>query len=169
MGKYQDCGPDEWSAINVARSHIEYRRKVLEIFQCTDTSSSYTLWQWVENELSGIESSGKVCMVHGPEGTVHEQNLQHPINPLSKTFTPEQDTTNHARHDIYVYLLYAADCCLVGSSCTSRIYITNVSEEPGNSRIDIRSHAPKDFIIIYGIFPQAQPRSMGRWLISKPL
>lgn len=32
---------------------------MLEIVQCTDTSSVYTLWQWVEKELSGIEIPGK--------------------------------------------------------------------------------------------------------------
>lgn len=145
------------------------RSQVLEIVQCTDTSLFYTCSNGWKMNCRELKAREKICMVHGPERTVHEQNLQHPINLLSKTFIPEQDTTNHARPDIYACLLYVVDCCLVGSSCISRIYITNVSEEPGNSQIDIRGHAQKDFITICGIFPQAQPRSMGRWLISKPL
>lgn len=137
------------------KENFESRPQVLENVQFTDTTSFYTLWRWVEIAFRELKAREKICMVHGPEVTVHQENLQLPINLLSKTFMPAQAITNHAGPDIYAFLLYAADCCLVGSSCTSKIYITNVSEEPGNPRIDIRGHAQKDFITICDIFPKA--------------
>lgn len=83
------------------------------------TSSSSTLWQWVENQLPGTESPGKRfawCMVPRERCTSKICNTQ-PI-----FFMPAQAITKHARPDIYAHLFICGRLL----SCRVILYQQNI-------------------------------------------
>lgn len=104
------------------------------------------------------------CMVPMERCTSKICNIQSIFSPcLHKPLPTMRDPT-------FMPTYYMRQIAVFSGHLVPAEYISQTYQKiPGTLGSPSGGHAQKDFITICGILPQVQPRSMGWWLISKPL